>query len=689
MVGQLNLGAAAANQNYTGCHKRVAGQQQGIQGSMSFQAAMKSYVDEHGAPTSMPPAGQRIMHGHMDKQIVSALRGMYWQPRVATLTRDHLLFAKHFDPGSARASTVSPISIPELQELFQRFDTDKSGALNLEEATALLFEMKLCTAADDARELFEELDVDDSGQLDWEELVLLARQAFAATHVRDYIPLEQIVDVSCSIEAREDSDNGHTCRRRPHTVSNTLKRSSTVSKRDAKRRQSLFRGDERFHLSQHLHHESIPDYDTSTSECHLTITTMEMGHNAGRTYVHRVPDEDAQAWFDNLKLQVHDAKARFHQRRMVEKYGNSTLSMWRVRTHEAYTSNRFQYGAAILILFAFILDMLESQLLPEPRSQLARDFFIADAIITCFFTVELMINLFANSNDHFRPFVGRPSNWFDLVIVVVSLLNVVLSALGASLPSAKMLRMLRLGRAIRLFSALKDLNRLLTAVACAMYPVCNAFLILLITSAMYAVLGTNFFRERAPEYFRDFLTSLFTMFQVLTGDSWASQISRNMFRSADAEAAESAEGLGGKAGSGDGMTETDPAVSFFFISYILINSVTMLNVVVAVLLDEFISSVTREKEEEERQRQEELNRRKASGVLDPLTQTMLTFEDEADLVAKIDSIYLKMDEDENGGLNFEEFQSGLKHLEHAIHLTREVRARLPRPRLRALVSSTR
>jgi len=617
---------------------------------------MKSDVDEHGAPTSMP--GDRVMHGRMDKQSETA-RGAKWLPRVATLTRNHLLFAKRIDASSARASTLSPISTQELQECFQRFDTDKNGHLDLEEATALLFEMKLCTSADDARELFEELDADNSGQLDWEELVLLARQAFAASHVRDYIPLEEILDVSYTIKVREASDQQRPSRagKESEQAEGHLRKAASIA----------FSGPRGHHPCSHY---PISEYDSSASEFHLIITTEEHGHNAGRTYVHRVPDEDAQAWVDNLKLQVHDAKARFHQRIMEEKYGNSTLGMWRVRAQELHDSEVFHCTSAACILVAFILDMLGAQLLPQPGSDLARDFFIADALIICFFTVELMINLFANSNDHFRPFVGRPSNWFDLVIVVVSLLDVVYTASSTGeLPGVRMLRMLRLGRAIRLFSALGEINRILTAVACAMYPVCNAFLILLIMSAMYAVLGTNFFRERAPEYFRDFLTSLFTMFQVLTGDSWASQITRDLFRNSGVDA--------------------DPAVSFFFISYILMNSVIVLNVVVAVLLDEFISSVTREKEEKERQRQEELNRRKASGVLDPLMQTMLTFEDEADLVAKIDSIYLKMDEDESGGLNFEEFQSGLKHLEHAIHLTREVRARLPRPRLRALVSSTR
>jgi len=72
---------------------------------------------------------------------------------------------------------------------------------------------------------------------------------------------------------------------------------------------------------------------------------------------------------------------------------------------------------------------------------------------------------------------------------------------------------------------------------------------------------------------------------------------------------------------GPGMTEH--AVAFFFISYVLINSVMLLNVVVAVLLDEFISSVSREKEEDEKRERIERNKKKVSGFLDALTGTCL------------------------------------------------------------------
>ena len=98
----------------------------------------------------------------------------------------------------------------------------------------------------------------------------------------------------------------------------------------------------------------------------------------------------------------------------------------------------------------------------------------------------------------------------------------VLVQVGESISTnTKLLRLLRIGRVIRLFSALKDLQKIITACSSAVLPVCNAFLILLIIASVYAIVGTNFFSFRMPEYFGNFHTSLLTMFQVLSGDSWA------------------------------------------------------------------------------------------------------------------------------------------------------------------------
>jgi len=115
--------------------------------------------------------------------------------------------------------------------------------------------------------------------------------------------------------------------------------------------------------------------------------------------------------------------------------------------------------------------MCESQLLPVDGSRSASTFFVLDVVLTALFTVELLINICAHSNNGFQPFYSKGSNWFDAAIVLVSIANVIFTAYT----NAKLLRLFRLGRAMRLLSALKDLQRLMTAISCAVVPVCNAF----------------------------------------------------------------------------------------------------------------------------------------------------------------------------------------------------------------------
>jgi len=62
--------------------------------------------------------------------------------------------------------------------------------------------------------------------------------------------------------------------------------------------------------------------------------------------------------------------------------------------------------------------------------------------------------------------------------------------------------------------------------------------------------------------------SLFTMFQILSGDSWASGVTRSLFEPAT-----------------DERSGNEAAVALYSVSFYLIAGVVFLNVVVAVLLD--------------------------------------------------------------------------------------------------------
>ena len=111
-----------------------------------------------------------------------------------------------------------------------------------------------------------------------------------------------------------------------------------------------------------------------------------------------------------------------------------------------------------------------------------------------------------------------------------------------------------------------------------------------------------------------------------------------------------------------GAKITEPAVALFFVSYLFIGRVMLLNVVVAVLLDEFIVSVAREKEQAEREAEKENAKMRITGFLDTITCQLKTFDSRENLMQRIDKIYQKLDDDDSGGLNFAEFKAGIKSL---------------------------
>lgn len=223
------------------------------------------------------------------------------------------------------------------------------------------------------------------------------------------------------------------------------------------------------------------------------------------------------------------------------------------------------------------------------------------------FTGELVINFYA-----YAPFEFWKSGWnkFDFVVVLVG----VLSYMPFELPGPlSLLRLMRAFRVFRLFKRVKSLNKIIVSLAKAIPGVMNAFLIMLIVMCIYAILGVEFFKYEGtrciqhmlaagvPEeemgrinsgydfeddclitghgddmlpypdytatfgkiYFGNFMRSLYTLFQVLTGDSWSEAIGRPLM-------------------------ELEPWSASYFISFILVNGVVLINVVVAVLLEKMV-----------------------------------------------------------------------------------------------------
>jgi hypothetical protein len=133
--------------------------------------------------------------------------------------------------------------------------------------------------------------------------------------------------------------------------------------------------------------------------------------------------------------------------------------------------------------------------------------------------------------------------------------------------------------------------------------------------------------------FQKFSVALFTMFQITTGDGWVTDIVRPM---------------------NNGDLIHDFPINLFFVSYFLITNVVMLNIVVAVLLDEFVNTTQEYKDEKANSL---MSGRRQHHVLDPLLDKLVHFSTETDLVAQIKALFSMLDNDDNGGVGYVELQA--------------------------------
>mmetsp|Transcript_1389 Transcript_1389/g.3032 ORF Transcript_1389/g.3032 Transcript_1389/m.3032 type:complete len:772 (-) Transcript_1389:640-2955(-) len=334
------------------------------------------------------------------------------------------------------------------------------------------------------------------------------------------------------------------------------------------------------------------------------ICTAFGTYHGGRIYLFRTDSRDTmERWSETIT------------RVMTSYVGYPVVRMNRIETIRRkvrwfYVGDRCQVFVAGIIMCNFLLNIFEAHFNAPPDSPLAGAFDQIDLLFTVFFTVELVINIFAT---WFAEFVSDGWNWFDFGVVLVSLLSLVLT----NLPGANILRLMRCFRVFRLFKRIPSLRQIMVALTASIPPMINAFALVCLVTAIYAIMSVTFFSSYAPEEFGDFFTGMFTMFQVMTGDNW-SDIARGLFT----------------------LTGQDTGVAIFFVSFHLIVALVLLNVVIAVLLDEFSKAADQRNSEVESTRvgSEEIE----ACPFEKISRELSKYKNLEDLETKINNLYDKI-----------------------------------------------
>lgn len=180
-------------------------------------------------------------------------------------------------------------------------------------------------------------------------------------------------------------------------------------------------------------------------------------------------------------------------------------------------SKPFENVILVVILINAITIGIQTMPL-DPELAWALEVF--DWICLAIYIIEAILKITAWGGNYFR------SGWniFDFTIIVLCCIPT--GALPVSVQIARVFRIFRVFRVFRLVSAFKQMRVIIEAIGRSIPGVAWTAGLLLIIYYVFAVIGVQSFGEAFPEWFGDIGASFYTLFQVMTLESWSMGISR-------------------------------------------------------------------------------------------------------------------------------------------------------------------
>lgn len=179
----------------------------------------------------------------------------------------------------------------------------------------------------------------------------------------------------------------------------------------------------------------------------------------------------------------------------------------------AYLDTPFvRYGIIGVILFnAVILGLETSTTVMGIAGPLIHTL---DTFCLIIFVIEIIAKLFAH---HFR-FFRSGWNLFDFVIIGI--------ALVPAAQTLSVLRALRILRVLRVISATPSLRRVVEGFLSALPGMGSVFMLMSLIFYIGSVMATKLFGEAFPEWFGSMGASAYSLFQIMTLESWSMGIVR-------------------------------------------------------------------------------------------------------------------------------------------------------------------
>lgn len=200
---------------------------------------------------------------------------------------------------------------------------------------------------------------------------------------------------------------------------------------------------------------------------------------------------------------------------------------------------------AVIVINAITLGLETSERAVNAAGPLL---YFLDRAALIIFTLEIALRLIA----HRARFFSGGWNIFDFVIVTASWIP----AAGAF----SVLRAMRILRVLRLISVVPQMRKIISALFSALPGMGSIIAVLLLVFYVSAVMATQLFGSEFPQWFGSVGASMFSLFQVMTLESWSMGMVRPIM-------------------------EVYPHAWAFFVPFLIITSFTVLNLFIALMVN--------------------------------------------------------------------------------------------------------
>ncbi|XP_068119166.1 sodium channel protein type 4 subunit alpha [Hyperolius riggenbachi] len=251
------------------------------------------------------------------------------------------------------------------------------------------------------------------------------------------------------------------------------------------------------------------------------------------------------------------------------------------------TKQAFDIVIMILICLNMVTMMVETDDQSEEKISIL---FKINLFFIVIFTGECLLKMFALRQYFFT--VGW--NVFDFVVVILSIAGIVLSDLIAeyfvSPTLFRVIRLARIGRVLRLIKGAKGIRTLLFALMMSLPALFNIGLLLFLVMFIYSIFGMSNFAYVKKESgiddifnFETFGNSIICLFQITTSAGWDGLLNP-ILNSGPPDCDPHAENPGTAVTGNCG----NPSMGIiFFCSYIIISFLIVVNMYIAIILENF------------------------------------------------------------------------------------------------------